>query len=133
LAPNRLSLAQEYLWANLKDVELANLPGATLVEVADQAQRGIRRVCASDELVAGFLAHRGLTLDDRPSTNPRESNNRPLRAALQLRGPLGGLVARTNPDSASGLSASDSDADSPSRSSPSPSPVPPIVWLAARR
>jgi hypothetical protein len=25
----------EYLWANLKDVELANLPGASLVEVAD--------------------------------------------------------------------------------------------------
>jgi len=34
----------EYLWANLKGVELANLPGASLVEVADQAQRGIERV-----------------------------------------------------------------------------------------
>jgi DDE superfamily endonuclease len=58
----------EGLWANLKDVELANLPGASLVEVADQAQRGIQRVCASDELVAGFLAHTGLLLDDQPST-----------------------------------------------------------------
>jgi hypothetical protein len=57
----------EYLWANLKGVELANLPGATLVEVADQAQRGIERVCASDDLVAGFLAHTGLDLDDQPS------------------------------------------------------------------
>jgi DDE superfamily endonuclease len=58
----------EYLWANLKDVELANLPGADLVEVADQAQRGIERVCTSDELVAGFLAHTGLALDDQQST-----------------------------------------------------------------
>jgi hypothetical protein len=58
----------EYLWANLKDVELANLPGASLVEVADAAQRGIERVCASDDLVAGFLAHTGLALDDQPST-----------------------------------------------------------------
>jgi DDE superfamily endonuclease len=53
----------EYLWANLKDVELANLPGASLVEVADQAQGGIERVCASDHLVAGFLAHTGLALE----------------------------------------------------------------------
>jgi len=52
----------------LKAVELANLPGATLVEVADQAQRGIERVCASDDLVVGFLAHTGLALDDQPST-----------------------------------------------------------------
>jgi hypothetical protein len=40
-------------------VELANLPGGTLMEVADQAQRGIQRVCASDDLVAGFLAIQG--------------------------------------------------------------------------
>jgi hypothetical protein len=58
----------EYLWANVKDVELANLPGASLVEVADAAQRGIERVCASDDLVAGFLAHTGLALDEQPST-----------------------------------------------------------------
>jgi transposase len=58
----------EYLWANLKGVELANLPGTSLVQVADQAQRGIERVCASDDLVAGFLAHTGLALDDQPST-----------------------------------------------------------------
>jgi len=54
----------EYLWANLKDVELANLPTSSLVEVADAAHHGIERVCASDDLVVGFLAHTGLTLDD---------------------------------------------------------------------
>jgi hypothetical protein len=58
----------EYLWANLKGAELANLPTATLGEVADAAQRGVERVCASDDLVAGFLAHTGLALDDEPST-----------------------------------------------------------------
>jgi hypothetical protein len=57
----------EYLWANLKGTELANYAGDTVVEVADQAQAGIRRVCASDSLVVGFLAHTGLSLDDQPS------------------------------------------------------------------
>ena len=58
----------EGLWANLKDVELANLPGASLIEVADQARHGIQRVCTSDTLVAGFLAHTGLALEGQPST-----------------------------------------------------------------
>jgi DDE superfamily endonuclease len=53
----------EYLWANLKDVELANLPTTTLAEVADATQQGIQRVCNSDDLVVGFLAHTGLTLE----------------------------------------------------------------------
>jgi hypothetical protein len=57
----------EYLWANLKGSELANFTGDTLGEVADQAQHGIQRVCDSDSLVMGFLAHTGLTLDDEPS------------------------------------------------------------------
>jgi hypothetical protein len=52
----------EYLWANLKDVELANLPTTTLAEVAD-AEQGIQRVCNSEDLVVGFLAHTGLTLN----------------------------------------------------------------------
>jgi DDE superfamily endonuclease len=52
----------EYLWANLKGAELANLPTITLGEVADAAQQGIQRVCDSDDLVAGFLAHTGLPL-----------------------------------------------------------------------
>jgi hypothetical protein len=49
--------------ANLKDVELANLPTTTLAEVADAATQGIQRVCNSDSLVVGFLAHTGLSLD----------------------------------------------------------------------
>jgi hypothetical protein len=57
----------EYLWANLKGAELANYAGDTVAEVADQAQQGIRRVCDSDTLVAGFLAHTGLSLDDEAS------------------------------------------------------------------
>ena len=53
----------EYLWANLKDVELANLPTTTLAEVAGATEQGIQRVCKSDTLVVGFLAHTGLTFD----------------------------------------------------------------------
>jgi hypothetical protein len=57
----------EYLWANLKGTELANFTGDTVSEVADQAQQGIQRICDSDSLVVGFLAHTGLSLDDPPS------------------------------------------------------------------
>jgi len=53
----------EYLWANLKDLELANLPGATLADVADAAHQGIQRVCKHEDLAVGFLAHTGLSLD----------------------------------------------------------------------
>ena len=57
----------EGLWANLKGVELANFAGDTVTEVADQAHRGIQRVCDSNSLVLGFLAHTGLSLNDEPS------------------------------------------------------------------
>jgi hypothetical protein len=57
----------EYLWANLKGAELANFAGDTVAEVTDQAQQGIRRICDSDSLALGFLAHTGLTLDNKPS------------------------------------------------------------------
>jgi DDE superfamily endonuclease len=57
----------EYLWANLKGAELANGTADTVAEVADQAQEGIQRVCDSDSLVMGFLAHTGLSLEDEPS------------------------------------------------------------------
>jgi hypothetical protein len=57
----------EYLWANLKGGELANFAGDTVAEVADQAHQGIQRVCDSDTLVIGLLAHTGLNLDDDPS------------------------------------------------------------------
>ena len=60
----------EYLWANLKDLELANLPTTTLEEVADATTQGIKRVCKRDDLVTGFLAPTGLALDDEPSTQP---------------------------------------------------------------
>jgi hypothetical protein len=58
----------EYLWADLKGGELANCTGDTIAEVADQAHHGIQRVCDSDSLVVGFLAHTGLSLNDEPST-----------------------------------------------------------------
>jgi hypothetical protein len=59
----------EFLWANLKGngAELANFAGDTIAEVADQAHQGIQRVCDSDSLVVGFLAHTGLSLDEEPS------------------------------------------------------------------
>jgi transposase len=53
----------EYLWANLKDLELANRPTTTLVEVADATEQGIQRVCKHENLVVGFLAHTGLSLN----------------------------------------------------------------------
>ena len=53
----------EYLWANLKDLELANRPTTTLAEVADATEQGIQRICKREDLVVGFLAHTGLTLD----------------------------------------------------------------------
>jgi DDE superfamily endonuclease len=59
----------EYLWANLKGAELANFAGDSLAEVADQAQQGIQRVCDSDSLVLGFLAHTGLALDEEAVTS----------------------------------------------------------------
>jgi transposase len=55
--------AVEYLWANLKDVELANRPTTSLAEVADATEQGIQRVCKHQDLVVGFLAHTGLSLD----------------------------------------------------------------------
>jgi DDE superfamily endonuclease len=57
----------EYLWANLKGGALANCAGDTIAEVADQAHHGIQRVCDSDSLVIGFLAHTGLSLDNESS------------------------------------------------------------------
>jgi hypothetical protein len=54
----------EYLWANLKGGELANGTVDTVAELADQAHHGIQRVCDSNSLVAGFLSHTGLSLDE---------------------------------------------------------------------
>ena len=54
----------EFLWANLKGAELANFTGDNVAEVADQVHHGIQRVCDSDSLVVGFLAHTRLSLDE---------------------------------------------------------------------
>jgi hypothetical protein len=53
----------EGLWAKLKDLELANLPTTSLAEVAEATEQGIQRVCKHQDLVVGFLAHTGLSLD----------------------------------------------------------------------
>jgi hypothetical protein len=45
------------------NMELANRPTTTLAEVADATEQGIQRVCKHQDLVVGFLAHTGLTLD----------------------------------------------------------------------
>ncbi len=58
----------EFLWANLKGAELANFAGDTIAEVADQAHHGIQRVCDSDSLIVGFLAHTGLSLNNDSSS-----------------------------------------------------------------
>ena len=78
----------ESLWANLKGkgAELANFTGNTIAEVADQAQRGIQRVCDSDTLVVGFLAHTGLSLDDESSPYGERINKTAFRS---LRGGMG--------------------------------------------
>jgi DDE superfamily endonuclease len=59
----------EYLWANLKGVELANFAGDTVVEVVDAADQGVRRICGDQQLAWSFLAHTGLTLDREPPLN----------------------------------------------------------------
>jgi hypothetical protein len=59
----------EYLWANLKAVELANFAGDEVVQVADTAEQGIHRVCDDRQLVWSFLAHTGLTLHDESPSN----------------------------------------------------------------
>jgi hypothetical protein len=59
----------EYLWANLKGVELANYAGDAVVEVADAAEQGVQRVCDDQQLVWSFLAHTGLPFDHQPPPN----------------------------------------------------------------
>jgi hypothetical protein len=60
----------EGLWANLKDVELANRPTTSLAEVADAADQGIQRVWEREDLVVGFLATAALPSTHEPSTQP---------------------------------------------------------------
>ncbi|MET9564721.1 hypothetical protein [Streptomyces tauricus] len=49
----------EGLWSAIKTRELANLASDHL---ADAAERGIRRVCSSEQLPWSFLTHTGLTM-----------------------------------------------------------------------
>jgi hypothetical protein len=52
----------EGLWANLKDVELANLCRDTITEITDAARQGIARVRQQSRLLFSFLRHCGLEL-----------------------------------------------------------------------
>jgi transposase len=52
----------EGLWANLKEVELANLCRDTIAEVLDAAHQGIARVRQESTLLFSFLRHCGLAL-----------------------------------------------------------------------
>ena len=52
----------EALWANLKEVELANLTADTLAEVTAAAERGIQRIRQSHWLAYSFLRHCSLSL-----------------------------------------------------------------------
>jgi transposase len=52
----------EALWANLKEVELANLAADTLAEVTAAAERGIQRIRHRHWLVYSFLRHCSLPL-----------------------------------------------------------------------
>jgi len=55
--------------ANLKGGALANCTSDTVLEVADAAEQGIRRVCDDQQLVWPFLAHTGLPFDHKPPPN----------------------------------------------------------------
>jgi hypothetical protein len=50
------------LWANLKDVELANRACLSLEELAAAAEQGIGRVRGESELLFSFLHQAGLSL-----------------------------------------------------------------------
>jgi hypothetical protein len=58
----------EGLWANLKDLELANRPTTTLAEVAEATEQGIRRVCKHQDLVVGSWPTPASPWTHEPST-----------------------------------------------------------------
>jgi transposase len=60
----------EYLWANLKDVELANLPTTTLAEVADAATQGVQRACKRRTWWSGSSPAPASPSTPEPSTQP---------------------------------------------------------------
>lgn len=82
----------ELLGSVIKTRELANLVGDHLVDAADAAERGVLRVCSSEQLPWSFLTHTGLTIHSqqpassqlssqgcRPRVTPRLRHNRPVR------------------------------------------------------
>jgi transposase len=52
----------EYLWANLKGVELANFAADTLEDLTRTARRGSTRIRRRPRLLFAFLDHAGLSL-----------------------------------------------------------------------
>jgi hypothetical protein len=50
----------EYIWAHLKQHEIANLCGQTIGEVANLASRRLKSMQRRHELVRGFWKHAGL-------------------------------------------------------------------------
>jgi len=72
----------EGLWANLKNLELANRPTSTLAEVADATEHGIQRVGDSNSLAVGFLATPASPLAHEPSTQPTNLNKRWFHMSL---------------------------------------------------
>jgi hypothetical protein len=54
--------ARSSQWANLKDLELANLCRDTIAEVLDAARQGIARVRQEPTLLFSFLRHCDLEL-----------------------------------------------------------------------
>ncbi|GGU50348.1 hypothetical protein GCM10010274_43820 [Streptomyces lavendofoliae] len=59
----------DLLWSAIKTCELANLAGDHLADVADAAERGIHRVCYSEQLPWSFLTHTGLAIHPQPPKN----------------------------------------------------------------
>jgi transposase len=55
--------AVEYLWANLKDLELGESAHDQPGRGRRRTEQGLQRICKSDSLIVGFLAHTGLSLD----------------------------------------------------------------------
>ena len=51
----------EWLWANLKGKELANLCAEDISQASDEARRGIRRIRSKTSLMQSFLAGTGLS------------------------------------------------------------------------
>ena len=67
----------------------------TLAEVADATEQGIQPVCKHQDLVIGFLAHTGLSLDPmNRQPNPRNPNNGSLLIRVGCRGAADGQRPR---------------------------------------